>query len=359
MKTAESLRQLGCQADVSLELKPRLIGYDLVHLFNLSRPQEGTLQALNARSHGSPVALSTVYLRMHEYEKLARHGFSGKFGRYLGHSQREYLKVMARAVVNGEINAGVRRLFINGYRNSQEQLLQCTNVLLPNSQSELERVYREFPTSVDIPGVVVPNGIDPQLFTGRRSDDELEKYRGCVLCAARIEGRKNQVNLVRAMEGLPYQLVLVGKAAPNHRDYLSQVLSEAGPNVTYLGAMDPEALARLYSVARVHVLASWGETPGLSSLEAAASGCNLVITNYGDTFDYFGEFAWYCEPDSVTSIRSGISQSYDAPFDNRLRERILQNFTWEHAARRTMEAYEVALGATAEVSPQPPQLAYS
>lgn len=344
LKTAQELRRKGCEVDLSLELTPDLRGYDLVHLFNLTRPQECTIQAVNARRQGKPVVLSTIYLPVEEYENFGRRGMTGLLGSSVGQSNREYLKVWARAVLNGEWNRGVRRLLTRGYRRSQQELLRLTDVLLPNSQSELDRVHRVFPESRRMASVIVPNGIDPELYVSTTIDTrEFELFRDCIVCAARIEGRKNQINLVRAMRGLPYRLVLVGKAAPNHQEYLKQVLKESGSNVSYLGGMSPEELVPLYHVARVHALVSWGETTGLSSLEAAACCCNLVITDKGDTRDYFGDFAWYCDPSSVSSIRAAIRGAFEAPWDRRFQQHVLENFTWSRAAETTLEGYGIAL----------------
>src|SRR3984885_8410124 len=60
LKTAESLRILGCEVTISIDLNPSLDGYDIVHLFNLTRPQETYHQARRATSRGIPEVLSPV-----------------------------------------------------------------------------------------------------------------------------------------------------------------------------------------------------------------------------------------------------------------------------------------------------------
>jgi hypothetical protein len=58
-----------------------------------------------------------------------------------------------------------------------------------------------------------------QFGTDEASKVEFVQWRGfrdCILCVARIEGRKSQLNLVKAVRNLPYKLVLIGKPAPNH-----------------------------------------------------------------------------------------------------------------------------------------------
>jgi glycosyltransferase involved in cell wall biosynthesis len=114
---------------------------------------------------------------------------------------------------------------------------------------------------------------------------------------------------------------------------------EAGPNVQILGRISDEELRERYRCAKVHVLASWMETTGLSSLEAGLAGCNLVITDKGDTREYFGDMAFYCDPGSEESIRNAVLEAYSAPAPSALQERIERNFTWKRAAEATLDAY--------------------
>lgn len=345
LKTAEALRKKGCQVDISTELEPDVSAYDLVHPFNLMRPQEVYLQVLNTKRSGKKVVLSTIYGPYTEYDKKGRNGICGMVANFLKHEQLEYAKAIVRVVRNHELNKGTWFFLLHGYRTLQSKIVDMTDIFLPNSKSEMKRVFEDFPESKKKQHLVVPNAVDTELFNSDvvKLSPEVEEYKGCVLCVARIERRKSQLNLVRAMKGLPLPLVLIGQPAPNHRAYFEQIKKEAGPNVYILGQIEHDLLPQFYKVARVHALISWMETPGLSSLEAGAMECNLVITEKGDTRDYFGNYALYCEPDAVYSIREAIIKAYETPVDPRLREHILLNFTWERAAEATLECYELAL----------------
>jgi glycosyltransferase involved in cell wall biosynthesis len=94
------------------------------------------------------------------------------------------------------------------------------------------------------------------------------------------------------------------------------------------------------------VLASWFETTGLSSLEAAAMHCNIVITEKGDTREYFGDDGFYCEPESPESIRVAVELASKATFNDALAEKIRNSHTWRKAAEQTLEAYLLLVGNT-------------
>ena len=357
LKTAEALRAAGCAAVVATDLEPDLSGYDMVHLFNLTRPQEVYLQARNAKRQRKKVALSPIYVEYAEYDRKGRTGLGRLAANALASAQTEYLKVLARAMKNGEINKGTGALLARGYARLQRSIVELTDVVLPNSESEMRRVVRAFPISGGKPCVVVPNAVDARVFNaGAGRAAKAPEAEGSVLCVARIEGRKCQLNLVRAMRDLPWRLVLVGKPAPNHLAYFRRVEGEAGPNTEIIGQIDHDALPAFYAAARVHALVSWMETPGLSSLEAAAMGCAVVVTDRGDTRDYFGDRAFYCEPDSVESIRRAIRNAYAAPRDPELATHVLENFTWEKAVEKTLEGYLLASQGT---TTRPPSRATS
>jgi glycosyltransferase involved in cell wall biosynthesis len=93
----------------------------------------------------------------------------------------------------------------------------------------------------------------------------------------------------------------------------------------------------------VHILPSWFETTGLSSLEAAAMGCNVVITNRGDAKEYFKSEAWYCDPDSPQSIYDAVEAAAGSVFNEALRIRIHENYTWKTAAALTFNVYKETL----------------
>jgi glycosyltransferase involved in cell wall biosynthesis len=211
-------------------------------------------------------------------------------------------------------------------------------LLLPNSVNEYNRLTAAYGISQDYR--VIPNAVDAEVF---KPVPDKEKDGHLVLCASRIEGRKNQLNLIRALNGSKFTLCIIGSHSPNHKKYYEQCRAEAQPNVQFRGRVELGQLASLYARAKVHVLPSWFETTGLSSLEAAAMGCNIVITDKGDTREYFGDDAFYCEPDNITSIKDAVEKAASAPINRALAEKIHNNYTWDKAAEQTKAAYEQVL----------------
>jgi glycosyltransferase involved in cell wall biosynthesis len=346
LKTKEFLEKQGIQVDISLEFEPDLKEYDLVHLFNLMEPQDIYRQMINAKKQNKKIALSTIYGLYTEFERKARGGLFQKIANVLSPYQIGYIKVIIKHFFEKRFHEGVVKMLFKGYYGMMKEIVDNTSIFLPNSVSEMNRVAGEFKLK-NYNSVSIPNAIDKSVFTEDESNKEnkFSDYKDCIVCAARIEGRKSTLNLVRAVKGTNHTLVLVGKESQNQKKYVEQVHSEAGENVVFLGAIPHDDLRDLYKVAKVHALVSWMETPGLSSLEAAVMGCNIVVTKKGDTYDYFEDYAFYCEPDDVNSIKVAIEKAFTTPFDSKLKQKILDNYTWEKTAEETIKGYQKLLNS--------------
>jgi glycosyltransferase involved in cell wall biosynthesis len=335
LNTQNFLRAEGVDADIKLcheniDYTP----YDLLHFFNIIRPAD---ILRHSESSGKPFVISTIYVDYSEYDREQRGGLSGFLFKVLPAGSIEYMKVIARALVNGEKIVSKEYLW-KGQTGSVKKLIREAALLLPNSNNEYQRLLNDF--KIKAPYRVIPNAIDPELFA---LHEEEEKDPLMVLCVGRIEGIKNQLALVRALSGSAFQLYLIGNAATNQQDYYQECKKSAGGNIHFIDGLPQSELLRYYSKAKVHVLPSWFETTGLSSLEAAAMGCNVVITEKGDAKEYFGPLAFYCDPASPQSIRKAVEKAASAPVDPALRKKILTNYTWQITAAETAAAYRYVL----------------
>lgn len=341
LKTKEYLEKSGVHVDISTELEPDVSMYDIVHIFNVTRPQEAYLQARNAKSQKKKVVLSPIYVDYSEYEKVDRPGIGRLLSSVLDKFQMEYCKMLGRVVKSNEVNKGTLIVLQKGFRKVQTELLKFVDMLLPNSHSELSRLGKDFSIS-QIPFMVIPNAVDSKLFNREKTEKqhEFSQFNGCILCVARIDGIKNQFRLVQALKDFRAKLVFAGKISQHHQKDFQKIKDMNRPDTYFLGNVSHDKLPSLYAAAKVHVLPSFFETTGLSSLEAGIMGCNVVVSDRGDVREYFGDMAVYCEPGSVSSIYGAVSRAYASKENPALRMHISKNFTWEITADKTLSAYE-------------------
>ncbi|HLI92745.1 MAG TPA: glycosyltransferase family 4 protein [Puia sp.] len=341
VNTALYLEKLGVQADVRLcDETIDYRGYDLIHFFNVIRPAD---ILKHIERSGKPYVITPIFVDYSEYDRTIRKGMTGFVLRWLSPDGLEYVKAIARLLVNGEKLVSPSYLWL-GQRRSIRKILSRAEMILPNSNSELSRLRARY--NGNAPARIIPNAIDPSVFTidgdtaGRGTGKKESREGDLVISVGRIEGLKNQLNLVRALNGTRYRLILIGSPAPNHKAYYEECRKIAEANISFVDHIEQKELAGYYSRANVHVLPSWFETTGLSSLEAAAMGCNLVITDKGDAREYFEDYAWYCDPASPASIFEAVEKAAACEFREALREKVFAQYTWPHTAERTLGAYQ-------------------
>lgn len=322
--TAVHLRRLGVEVEMTDASRMEFKGCDVIHSFN---GNPALLRQL--RRNGLPIVLSTIYWSV--MPKPVGDGF----GTRLKHFKRVagVISRMGYAACRNRDEEFCRKTARP--RMEQRAALEMVDLLLPNSRAEGMAMEAEL--GVTTPWRVVPNAADPSRFN--MDGDSVLPGRTLVVYSGRIEPRKNQLGLIQAMKGMGLPLWIVGPTHQDHEVYVRKCQAEIDKTMRILPAVSHDQLVKIYRSAKVHVLPSYGETTGLSSLEAALCGANIVTTDRYFTRDYFGDLAWYCQYHSRKSIRQAVMAAYESEWRPQLRQRILDNYTWEHTAQATLEAY--------------------
>ncbi|MCH3962839.1 MAG: glycosyltransferase [Clostridium sp.] len=310
IKTIKYLEKKGIKVDINTGMIQDYSKYDIIHLFNLTRIRDTYSYYKKARCFGKKIVLSPVYWNLIKYYKFI-------------HDEHDI------------------ELWNRG-NTKRKSILQGCDMVYPNSELEGKAICKDF--NMDVPYTVVYNGVE----TGNsdivkfdfRKKYSLENY---ILCAARICSRKNQLALCRAAQYLKYELVLVGNI--NDKAYFRKCMNYR--NVKYLGFMDKYNLYNAYRCAKVHILPSFVETPGLSSLEAASLGCNIVSTLEGSSKEYFKDKCIYCDPYSEVSIRKSLENALNMAErggeSKELKEYVNLNYNWEKCIDKLYRSYEILL----------------
>ena len=340
VRTKAGLERLGVEVkigDISdIDSTPT---YDIVHIFNWQ--WLGPILAKWPRSSAAPrLVLSPIFWfhTGHWFEQAAGSKLMWKAARkYLGSQRacRLYENWQQAKFCWGRDGRELRKLF------------SFIDQFLPNSEMEIDHLEEVLGLrgKLSSRSTVVPNGIERMMFDPFPQPEKkfIEEYglKDFVIQVARIQSAKNQLGLIEALFDVPVPIVFVGQPSPYEEDYVSHCYERARQrgNVYFLGSRTPEELFGIVALAAVHALPSWRETPGLASLEAAAAGCRIVTTMIGSTREYFGEDAWYCDPRDPRTIREAVLQAINSPPSFKLRERVLKNYTWDEAAKATLQAY--------------------
>jgi glycosyltransferase involved in cell wall biosynthesis len=332
-ETARHLREFDVDARICLSNQKIVYDdFDLLHFFNLTRPAD---ILYHTRKSKTPYVVTPILINYAEYDGHHRQGLSGWILRNC--PSPEYAKTICRSLLFQD-HIPPKEYLWKGHQKAIHDVLHKSRMILPNSIEENEQLQTSYSTSK--PYSVIPNGINEKLF---HQDSSVHRDERLVICAARIEGLKNQLSLIKALNNSHFKLLLVGEAAPNQKAYYKRCREAAKSNVVFTGRTNQQQLANLFRTAKVHVLPSWFETCGLSSLEAAASGCNIVVTRKGFTKSYFGPEAFYCEPDDIQSIYTAVSNAANCENSKQRLHEVAGRYTWKQAALKTLEAYNNCL----------------
>jgi len=336
-KTAEYLNEIDhLSVDVyTVNQKIDYTIYSLIHLFNISRPSD--LLGVIKKSK-KPFVVSTIYVDFSEAEKNHFKWHRRFVYRVFNSNQLEYIKSLAR-IIKGQDKLTDFMFVLKGHKKSIQKIIKDAELLLPNSLNEYKRLAKAF--GVEQKFKVIPNAIDLKIFNREITEDDTSynKYIDAVISVGQITPVKNQMNLIKALNNSKFKVFIIGSPSYNAKDYYNKCKEIAANNICFIPRLKPIELAVIYKKARVHVLASWFETTGLVSLEAAYSGCNIVVSDRGDQFEYFKNDAFYCKPNDTTSILNAVRKSYSSDFNFELKKRIKRNLNWEVTAQKTYFAY--------------------
>jgi glycosyltransferase involved in cell wall biosynthesis len=224
-----------------------------------------------------------------------------------------------------------------------KEICSWADVVAPNTSDE-GRLLASCFSVPDSKLTIVPNGVSSR-FGAAGPGEFVKKYgiKKFVLNTGHIgPGRKNILNLIKALERINVPSVIIGRIEKN--DYAAECLNEAkkNPRLLVLDELpnDSGLLASAYAACDVFALPSLFETPGIAALEAACAGAKIVITRHGGTREVFGSDAEYVEPSSVELIHHGITTALNKPRSTTLRDRILAQYSWPEIGKQTLAVYE-------------------
>jgi glycosyltransferase involved in cell wall biosynthesis len=192
INTAKYLKALGADVDILLcNDEIDYSSYDPIHFFQYYPTSR---YIISHKKSDKPFVVSTIYVDYDEYEKKVRQGLASLVSKIFPSDLVEYFKVISRWLIKRERIISPSYLFL-GQKRSIQKIMKGSAVLLPNSDSEYKRLSNQY--KLNCKYKVIPNGIDPCLF--QKNTDSIQKDPHLVICVGTVEGRKNQLNLIKAL----------------------------------------------------------------------------------------------------------------------------------------------------------------
>jgi glycosyltransferase involved in cell wall biosynthesis len=209
--------------------------------------------------------------------------------------------------------------------------------------------------------VLAPNGADqvsraeplPAAEVRRRRD--LPPDAQIVLCVAAMRPHKNQALLVRALAHLPESVVVVLAGHPE--TYAAELAALAGRigvagRLRIAGYVEDAELEALWGMASCAAFPTLAEGFGLPLVEALQRGVPVAASDIAVLHEVGGPTPSWFDPHDPADAARAIARALAQPRDDPRARAWAGRFTWEAAAERTWEAYELALSGRRNVTMQ-------
>lgn len=216
---------------------------------------------------------------------------------------------------------------VKGGLQSADQVVAPSKAFL----ADLQRLYGPFQQSIVIPQArwgktFFPTEKENRILSIGRLGDEAQNIQACEHAAGNITW--------------PFEVVSEGKRPANGLDAKCR-------NLKQLGALSPEEVADRLSGAAIYVLPAHYEPFGLHVLEAALSGCALVLGDIPSLRENWQGAALFAQPESPEDINKKIEFLIRNP---RQRERMgglalqkAREFSVSRQAALYLQQYEALL----------------
>jgi len=332
-RLAEGLTRRGIEVAFDPDNRADIRQYDLCHLFNFATPELTEALARQSHSIGQPFVVTALYedwprfynqMQLY-YQALAAYVEAGQ--------PKQSWAQLAHAASSVPPHARLE----NGWTAKHAAALLATG------EAERGTLISDYGTEIRVE--INHVGCD---IGSSRADNSLffDKYRieDFVLCVGRLETRKNQLMLLKALEDSDIPLVFATGGFTYQPEYAAACKKFRRRGKThFLERLSPEELSSAFSASRVHALASWYELPGIVSLEAARLGANVVVTEYGTSRDYFGELAFYAQPNKPEDIFNAVTAAFHRPKSESLKAHV-ERYTWDNSSSEVLAVYQSLLG---------------
>lgn len=317
-KIKSLLEERGIQVDFFNPYTTDIRDYDVVHVFMLTLESEPFISC--AKTLGKKVVLSSI-VNLDKYNSAKRN--------------HKILPVLCRL----------------GLRPTDSVLYQaihkCDRIIAetPAESRHLQKCF-EIPNNKI---TLIPNGCDEVAKASDAIFDLIANRKKYVVQVGRIDPNKNLMNVIKAVRGADYNLVVIGgEYAGNKSNYIEKCKKEAEglDNVFFLGWLPAASaeLASAYSNAQALILPSYQETFGLVAIEAAAYGTHVCLSNTlpileYDVFDKNLSF----NPNNPTEIRKVLDKVMVTPQNMERTQKIIDFFNWDRLIDLHIDLYKQCL----------------
>jgi glycosyltransferase involved in cell wall biosynthesis len=229
------------------------------------------------------------------------------------------------------------------------RVAERASVTFPNRTTAVSRAVADYlEKQYGRPVAPIPNGVNmhERVEPERLGSFGLAPGR-YVLFVGRLSEEKGCHHLLTAFghsTAPGYKLAFAG-GATYASEYERTLRSDAGPNVRFLGWVDQQTLAELYSNCALFVLPSSMEGLSVALLEAMSYGAPVLVSGIPENVEVIGDAGVTFQVGNLKDLTSQLSRLILDPvgrhsMGERGRQRVREHFTWDDAVRSFERVYD-------------------
>lgn len=205
-------------------------------------------------------------------------------------------------------------------------------------------VRSEFEKEYMVKGYGVPENrcvVVPLSFNISLPKETFEREPFCLHISLLMDERKNVKRLIDAAIKYKFKLILGGRVHNKEDEEKLKNWIGDNENIEYKGYLSIEEMISLYSRAKVFALPSTNEGVGIVALEAAALGCDIVMTKLGGPKEYYNSMAKIVDPYNIDEIGQGIVELINGKtYQPQLSKYIHKKFSSQIISEQLINAYK-------------------
>jgi glycosyltransferase involved in cell wall biosynthesis len=279
-KYSEILEEIGFSITITSDPFFNISTTDIVFSANIDRPYENFIMLQRCLVKKIPFCIYTLHHPLSGYNQYLRskqvYGMRKIFAAfslynfYYYESMANFGRVFKKfSLLSWKYIFGFYAKYASNY------ILKKSSLVLVSSDNELILLEKDLGIKIQR-HAVLPHFFDLPIIL-----DYPQKIKKTVICAGRIEPRKNQISVLKLAKLFPdFTFTFIGDASPYAVEYSNKFQNELKKykNVNYIKFLDLKKLKKIFRSAEIFISLSFFEVVSLTELEAYSAYCKMIVS---------------------------------------------------------------------------------
>lgn len=279
-KYSEVFEDIGFRITITSDPFFNISTFDLIFSANIDRPYENFVMLQRCLVKKIPFCIYTLHHPLLGYNQYLRskqvYGLRKIFAICSLYNFYFYESMANFGRVFKKINLFSWKYIFGFYaKYASNYILRKSSLVLVSNQNELMVLEKDLGIKIQHHAVL------PHFFDLPNTLDYPRKIKKTVICAGRLEPRKNQISVLKLAKLFPdFTFTFIGDTSPYSVEYSNKFQNELKKykNVTHIEFLDLINLKEIFKSAEIFISLSFFEVVSLTELEAYSAYCKMMVS---------------------------------------------------------------------------------